>query len=225
MWQCDYTHSQLREKTLRPHTHTRLQAWCQHSGVTLPIITLRRPPLSLWSFSERNERRWKFQKDKITNWKWQLSPPSLIWNRPAVSVPLTAHFHTHSQSLYRDQVSQFGVFPPNLYVTSATCAFQDSRCILLKYQPLWNFQPTAFARLRDKPPTREALVDPGQVTFKCENVVVQQTDCSVTSHVVSLCITKTDYLSDMLSHPQHNTTLEQEQLRLLLRRRPAQTCR
>lgn len=111
MWQCDYRHAQLREETLRPRSRTRLQAWRQHSGVTLPIITLRRLPPSLWSFSERNKRWWKFQKDKITNWKWQLSPPSFIRNRHVVSVPLWAHFHAHSLSFYRDQVSHFPTKP------------------------------------------------------------------------------------------------------------------
>lgn len=154
MWHCDYRHAQLREKSLRPHSRTRLQAWRQDSGVTLPIITLRRLLLSLWSFSERNKRRGKFQKDKITNWKWQISPPSFIQNRPAVSVPLWAHFHTHSQSLYIDQVSRF---PTNLYDASATYAFPNSTCIFIEIPAIVPFPAYDFDTPQTELPHRRLL--------------------------------------------------------------------
>ncbi len=147
------TRSAERE-SLQPHSRTRLQAWRQHSGVTLPIITLRCLPLSLWSFSERNKRRGKFQKDKIPNWKWQISPPSFIQNRPAVSVLLWAHFHTHSQSLYTDQVS---LFPLNLYVASAAYIFPDSTCIFIEIPAIAPFPAYDFGTPQTKLPHRRLL--------------------------------------------------------------------
>lgn len=57
------------------------------------------PPASV--SPELLQRWWNFQKDKITNWKWQLSPPSFIRNRPGVSVPLWALFHIHSVIIER----------------------------------------------------------------------------------------------------------------------------
>lgn len=162
------TRSAERE-SLRPHTRTRLQAWRQHSGVTLPIITLRRLPLSLSSFSERNKRRGKFQKDKIPNWKWQISPPSFIQNRPAVSVSLWAHFHTHSQSLYTDQVSRFHTKP-----VCCICSLYISRFHMHFY---WNTSHCAISSLRfwhasNKTPTQEAFVDLGQFRPKCTHSCV-----------------------------------------------------